>query len=88
MSFDDLYNNIPLTPEKIQLSNDSIQSAMFDLGKAYIQEMEDCNEGTKTLETLRTRFPLFKKMDEVLFNLYFCYQKNARLNDTVGQGNV
>jgi hypothetical protein len=58
-------------------SNDSLQLAMFELGKIYVQEVENCNLGTATLEELRTRFPAFEKMDEVLFNLYFCYNKNG-----------
>ncbi len=42
-----------------------------------IQEVEDCSAGTTTLELLRNRFPAFEKMDEVLFNLYYCYNKNG-----------
>ncbi|MBK7291482.1 MAG: hypothetical protein IPI78_15310 [Chitinophagaceae bacterium] len=77
LSFDALYDNLPLTPETIKLSNDSIQEAMLALGKAYIQNIEDCNAGTTTLEELRTKFPEFAKMDEVLFNLFYCYNKNG-----------
>ena len=76
-NFDSLYNNLPLTPEKLQASNDSIQDAMYDLGNTYIREAEDCNAGTETLEQLRSRYPLFSKMDEVLFNLYYCYNKTG-----------
>jgi outer membrane protein assembly factor BamD (BamD/ComL family) len=50
---------------------------MLALGKAYIQNIEDCNAGTATLEELRTKFPQYPKMDEVLFNLYYCYNKNG-----------
>ncbi len=50
---------------------------MLDLGKAYIQQIEDCNAGTTTLEELRTRFPDYAKMAEVLFNLYYCYNKSG-----------
>jgi hypothetical protein len=76
ITFDGLYGNLPLTPELLEKSNDSIQTAMFNLGKSYIQEIEDCTIGTETFEQLRTRFPQHKKMDEVLFNLYYCYNKN------------
>lgn len=77
ITFDGLYNNLPLTTELLKQSNDSIQAAMFQLGKGYIQDIEDCGIGTETLETLRTRFPAFNPMDEVLFNLYYCYNKNG-----------
>ncbi len=79
LSFDGLYSKLPLTPEAVQKTNDSIQQALFNLGVAYIQQIEDCEFGTSTLEQLRSRFPGFKPMDEVLFNLYYCYDKNGDL---------
>jgi outer membrane protein assembly factor BamD (BamD/ComL family) len=80
LTFEGLYENLPLTPEKLQVSMDSVQEALLALGKAYIQNIEDCSSGTETLENLRSRFPAFKKMDEVLFNLYYCYKKNGETN--------
>lgn len=77
ITYDALYANLPLTPEQLKQSNDSIQKAMFALGKGYIQETEDCTSGTETLEQLRTRYTEFQPMDEVLFNLYYCYNKNG-----------
>ena len=47
------------------------------LAYPYIQGIEDCAMGTETFEQLRTRFPEHPKMDEVLFNLYYCYNKNG-----------
>ncbi len=76
-TYDGLYSKLPLTPELMKQSNDSVKAAMFILGKAYIQEIEDCAEGVETMEGLRQRFPEFDPMDEVLFNLYYCYQKNG-----------
>jgi hypothetical protein len=77
ITFDGLYAKLPLTPEKLQKSNDSIQAALFNLGVAYVQEAENCKAGTETLEQARLRFPEHPKMDEILFNLYFCYNKNG-----------
>ncbi|MCY7312023.1 MAG: hypothetical protein LH619_14705 [Chitinophagaceae bacterium] len=77
VTYEDLYANLPLTPELVKQSNDSLQEAMFVMGKIYVQEIEDCKAGTESLEQLRSRFPLFDKMDEVLFNLYYCYNKNG-----------
>ena len=77
VTYDDLYANLPLSPEQLQKSNDSLQTALFELGKIYVQEIEDCHAGTESLEELRSRFPQFEKMDEVLFNLYYCYNKNG-----------
>jgi hypothetical protein len=77
ITFDGLYDKLPLTDELIKKSNDSIQEAQFNLGKLYIQDIENCMMGTETLESLRIRFPEYPKMDEVLFNLYYCYNKNG-----------
>jgi outer membrane protein assembly factor BamD (BamD/ComL family) len=85
LTFDALYANLPLTPELLKVSNDSLQTALFELGKVYIQEIEDCTAGTETYEQLRRQFPTYIKMDEVLFNLYYCYQKNG---DNVKAGEI
>jgi hypothetical protein len=77
ISFDALYNKLPLTEELMKKSNDSVQNSLFAVGKTYVQEIENCNRGTETLEQLRNKFPQFDKMDEVLFNLYYCYNKNG-----------
>lgn len=77
LSYDALYANLPLTEAQLKQSNDSLQQALFALGKAYIQEIEDCPLGTETLEQLRSRFSAFQPMDELLFNLYYCYNKNG-----------
>lgn len=77
ISFDRLYANLPLTEPQVIQANDSISNALFAAGKIYIQDLEECNQGTQTLELLHSRYSKFEKMDEVLFNLYFCYQKNG-----------
>jgi outer membrane protein assembly factor BamD (BamD/ComL family) len=77
VNYEDLYATLPLTPEQVKASNDSLQDALFNMGKIYVQEIEDCQAGTETLEGLRSRFPVYEKMDEVLFHLYFCYNKNG-----------
>ena len=77
ITFDGLYAKLPLSDSLLKKSNDSIQDAQLNLGKLYIQEIENCSMGTETLEQLRTRFPQHPKMDEILFNLYYCYNKNG-----------
>ncbi len=77
VTFDYLINGLPLTVELFQKSNDSLQNALFELGKVYVQEIEDCQLGTSTFEQLRSKFPEYSKMDEVLFNLYYCYNKSG-----------
>jgi len=77
LTFDALYAKLPLTDSAMKQSNDSLYTAQFTLGKAFIQEIENCRKGTETLEQLRSKNPGFNPMDEVLFNLYYCYNKNG-----------
>lgn len=77
LTFENLYNNLPLTPEQLKLSNDSVQNAMFVLGKILAEGVEDCDGVITIYEELRNKFPEFSKMDEVLFHLYYCYDKNG-----------
>jgi len=77
LTFENLYNNLPLTPGQLKLSNDSIQNAMFELGKILAEGIEDCDGVITIYEQLRNKFPDFGKMDEVLFHLYYCYDKNG-----------
>ncbi|MBK5270475.1 MAG: hypothetical protein JJE22_05610 [Bacteroidia bacterium] len=77
ITYDALYANLPLTPDQLMKSNDSLQNALFLLGKLFIQDVEDCESGTEAMERLRNGFPQFDEMDEVLFNLYYCYNKKS-----------
>lgn len=77
ISFDALYDNLPLTEEQLKLSNDSLSEAMYILGKSLSDDLEDCDESKKVNEELVSRFPKFKKLDEVLFTLYYCYKKSG-----------
>ena len=77
ITFDVLYDRIPLTPEKLKVSNDSIEHALFELSNLYAEELEDCSSCIETSETLRQRFPGAEHMDQVLFHLYHCYSKNG-----------
>ncbi len=76
LSFESLYSKLPLLPEQQVPLHDSLQQAWFILGKAYVQRLEDCANGTRALELLRDRYPAFQPMDEALFLLYYCYRKN------------
>lgn len=76
-TFGALYGRIPLTADKMKVSNDSIQTALFNTGLLYIQELDDCRAGTEALEQIREKFRQHPRMEEVLFNLYYCYNKNG-----------
>ena len=50
---------------------------MFELGKILAEGIEDCDGVITIYEQLRNKFPEFGQMDEVLFRLYYCYDKNG-----------
>ncbi len=75
LSFETLAGNIPLTPEALEKSHDSIKNALNNLGSIYLTEVGDYQSAIEALEELRRRYPTFDKMDEALFNLYYAYLK-------------
>jgi tetratricopeptide (TPR) repeat protein len=74
-TFNSLLGNLPIGELKLQLSNDSIRTAYFNLGLVYMNELEDYPSAINAFEKLQDRFPGYTKMDEVLFDLYYCYNK-------------
>jgi len=82
ITFDALYGNLPLTPEAKKKSDSSLAEALYSAGKTFVQEAEDCEEGTTNLERVRSVAPDpmaigFEKMNEVYFSLYYCYNKSG-----------
>jgi hypothetical protein len=77
LSYTSLLSKLPLTPEALQTSNDSINNALFQLGSVYLNEMEDYASAIEAFEKIRSRVPDYPKMDEVLFGLYYAYTKTG-----------
>jgi hypothetical protein len=77
LTFEGLSAKLPLTAEALKASNDSIKNALFNLGSAYLNQIEDYPSAIETFEELRRRFPDAEKMDETLFGLYFAYTKTG-----------
>lgn len=75
LTLEGLSAGLPLTQEALKASNDSIKNALFNLGAAYLNEIEDYPSAIETFEEIRKRFPNAERMDEVLFNLYYTYTK-------------
>jgi hypothetical protein len=75
ISFKSLEDNLPLTPDKLKKSNDSVEHALFRLGKSYQEGIPDYYYAIDTYDTLLNRFLDTHYREEVLFNLYYCYLK-------------
>jgi hypothetical protein len=52
ISVEGLTKNLPLTPEKLELSNDSIENAMVDLGVIYVDKIEEYPSAIISLKNL------------------------------------
>ena len=77
LSVENFLKRLPTTPEALKVSNDSIRNALFDLGVAYLQDVEDYPMAISTFEELRRRFPEGGRMAETLFHLYYAYSKSG-----------
>ena len=75
ISYDALAGNLPLTPEKIKVSNDSIEVAYMQVGRVYQNELEDYHFAIGAYEKLLDRFPNSMHKEDAWFNLYYSYWK-------------
>jgi outer membrane protein assembly factor BamD (BamD/ComL family) len=75
IDYKSLLAGLPLTPEKLKKSNDSIESALFLLGKTYQEGIQDYHYAINTYDTLLTKFPATPQQERTLLNLYYCYTK-------------
>ncbi|MEO6961918.1 MAG: hypothetical protein ABIY90_08125 [Puia sp.] len=80
-----LLKNVPLTPEKLKKSQDSIENAQYALGKALQDYIPDYRMAIQTYDSLEIRFPATRYFQEALFNTYYCYLK---LNDSSNAAKV
>lgn len=77
ISYEGLLKNIPLTPDLLAVSNDSIENASVLLGKTLIEGLEDYPAAITVLEGFLERYPYSNKRPEALFHLYYCYAKTG-----------
>ena len=79
VSYDRLMKDLPLTPDLLKKSNDSVERSTFTLGKIYFESLEDYIQTIDTLESLLKKFPATIHKPEALFILYYCYNKTGNL---------
>ncbi|HEV3251904.1 MAG TPA: tetratricopeptide repeat protein, partial [Puia sp.] len=75
VSAESLLENIPLTPEKMKKSMDSVENAWYKLGKSYQDDLPDYRAAIEAFDSLLEKFPGTNYREETLFNLYYCYKK-------------
>jgi tetratricopeptide (TPR) repeat protein len=74
-TFDVLMAGLPFTAEQIKASNDSIQAALYQLGKVYMTEVDNMEATIETFEKIRTRFNSPDSLASIYFNLYYAYNR-------------
>ncbi|MEO6315307.1 MAG: hypothetical protein ABIU63_18450 [Chitinophagaceae bacterium] len=75
LSLESLKEKLPLTQEKLKISNDSILHARFAMGQALQDNLEDYQDAVEAFEKLLNQFPNSVLEEKTLFNLYYCYKK-------------
>lgn len=76
-SYEGLQQNIPLTDEKLEISNKSIMDALFTLGQTFMNKLEEYPSAIQAYEELLRRFPNSSYKDEASFNLVYAYEKTG-----------
>jgi outer membrane protein assembly factor BamD (BamD/ComL family) len=77
VTFASLLANVPLSPEKLKKSRDSVENALFALGLAFQEDLPDYTAAINSFDSLLQRFPGTHWRAETFFNLYYCYKKKA-----------
>ncbi len=77
VSYEALLKKLPLTPEQLKTSNDSIENAQIELGKALMEGLEDYEAAILELEKFHERFTYSSRQPEALGYLYYCYIKTG-----------
>jgi len=65
--------NLPLTPEAMAASNERLSGALFKLGEAYKDDVQEPNNAIATFRNLDKRFPQNNNNASVYYYLYQLY---------------
>jgi hypothetical protein len=77
ISLESLLANIPMTSNKITVTNNSIAAALLKNGETFQNNLEDYDAARECFETLLHRFPGFASNEQSLFDLAYCYKKTG-----------
>jgi len=78
LTFEGLMSNLPLTPEKLAISNDSIMNAQVNIGKTCLEQLNDADAAIRELETHLVRYPNSSRREEAIYYLYLAYRKAGK----------
>ena len=75
LSVQGLLANVPVTKEKLDISNKKVSKSLFQLGKDYQTLLEDYSAAIDAYQNSLKRFPDSLYAGELYLNLSFCYRK-------------
>lgn len=78
ISVEALLANIPLTPEQMELSEDSVSNAMVNLGVIYVDQLEQYEAAVDILEKFTEKYSYSSRLGDALFYLHYAYTKLGR----------
>jgi len=87
LSLETLKDSIPLTVEKLSVSNDTILNSLILTAWIFQYQLRDISAATETYEEISKRFTESNGLEEVWFQLHNCYRKQNQFNkaDSVKQ---
>ncbi len=85
ITIESLTDALPLTPEKLKISKDSVENALFALGKSLQDYIPDYITALKAYDSLETKFPDTRFFQESFYNQYYCY---IHLNDSLNAARI
>ena len=77
LTVEGLKSRLPLTEEKLLVSNQKIAESLFEQGQIYKNQLEDYEQAAIVFEEIWKRFGNYEKEQDVLFELYYCYTKTG-----------
>ncbi len=78
-----LLKDVPLTRDQVNLSNDRLIEAYWNLGNIYKEQLRDPKNAIRIFDTLNTRFPRNKYTLETLYQLYRIYESKEDKNNSI-----
>ncbi|MCB0688491.1 MAG: hypothetical protein KDC53_18255, partial [Saprospiraceae bacterium] len=89
---DEIFKDVPRTPEQKAQSEKKIEDALFELGRHFRSELSDAAKSAESLETLLDKFPSTEHALDAYYLLYVDYvelgnsQKAALYRDKILDG--
>ncbi len=75
ISYEGLMSNLPLTPERLDESNNLVAVNLFELAKLYQNKLEDYQQAISTYDASLLRYPDSLYNGELYFGLFYCHTK-------------